>query len=74
MLLSDLAMGDTWSQVMKSLKIHSCDQKRDSVLGGESEGVDEQYSCVSPCQLLLKGGMVPSHCPFLGLAQALAFT
>lgn len=40
---------------MKSPKIHSCDQKRDLVLGGESEGADEQYSCVSPCQLLLKG-------------------
>ena len=72
MLLSDLAMGNTWSQVKKSLKIHSCDQKRDSVLGGEPEVADEQYTSVSSCQLLLKGGTAPSHCLLLALAQALA--
>lgn len=72
MLLADLAMGDTWSQVMKSLHIHLCDQKRDSMLGGESEGGDKQCSCVSPCQLLLKRGVAPSHCPLLALAQDLA--
>lgn len=47
MLLADLAIGDTWSQVMKSLHIHLCDQKRDSVLGGESEGGDEQCSVLA---------------------------
>lgn len=48
MLLGDLAMGNIWSQVMKSLHFHLCDQKRDSVFGGESEGGDERYSCASP--------------------------
>lgn len=48
MLLGDLAMGNTWSQVMKSLHFHFCDQKTGPVLGEESEGGDEQYSCVSP--------------------------
>lgn len=72
-LPSDLAMGNAWSQVMKSLNTDSHDQERDSVLGGEPEGVDEQCSCVRPCQLFLKGGTAPSHCPLLPLAQALVF-